>query len=799
MNETNTPKSCTHCGDPCEKDTVWFQEKAFCCVGCKTVYEILSDNDLCDYYEIDQPQLTVKQTHFGEKYAFLDNEEISDQLYKFKEGQQRMLTFFVPNIHCSSCIWLLENLNRLVKGVLSTQVNFIKKEVTIYFNSEVSSLRQVVEMMASVGYPPTINLAGAKTEQKNNAQKKLLIKLGVAGFSFGNIMLMSFPEYFSYRFKDEGLYIELFAWLNLLLSLPVMFYSATDYFTSAWKGLRHRIINIDVPITIGIVVLFVRSTYEIISGTGAGYMDSLSGLVFFLLVGKWFQHKTYSALSFERDYRSYFPLAVTRITDQKEESVLVNQLKKGDQIRVRNQELIPADSVLISESANIDYSFVTGESDPVSKQKGEHIFAGGRFMGHSAEFIIQEKVSQSYLTDLWNQSSFQSKNEPELSTLVDKVSQYFTIIIISIAFTTLFFWLWKDSSIAMACFTAVLIIACPCALALSLPFGLGNSIRVLGKNGFFLKNASTVENLAKVDTVIFDKTGTLTESEGMLVRFYGENALKIEEKQLILQLCKGSTHPLSVALTKHFNQEGIGANGGQLSSYREHLGKGLDGTFDGTTLQVGSAEYIGIKHNTQVPTVHVKITGKYMGYFTIQKRNRTGSKELIQQLTKKGYDVHLISGDQPTELETWKPLFKNENQIRFNQSPKDKLKYIKQLNENGKTTLMVGDGLNDAGALKEAHIGIAISEDVYAFSPACDAILDATQFDKIFQFLRFAQKSIQVVKQSFAVSFLYNLVGLTFAVQGLLTPVVAAVLMPLSSITIVIFVTIGINRIRLAK
>lgn len=791
--------NCTHCGDPCNEDGVWLDELPFCCLGCQTVYEILAENDLCDYYEIDQPQLKVKQTEFGEKYAFLDNDEISEKLYKFIEGDQRMVRFFVPNIHCSSCIWLLENLNRLVPGVLSSQVNFVKKEITLQFDCSKSSLRQVVEMMASIGYAPTINLAGVKEEKDRKKHRTLLIKLGIAGFCFGNIMLLSFPEYFSFQFQDEATYIRFFSWLNLLFSLPVIFYAGTDYFVSAWKGLKHKIINIDVPISIGIAVLFLRSTFEIITHTGAGYMDSLSGLVFFLLIGKWFQNKTYTALSFERDYRSYFPLAVTRITEGKEENILINQLEKGNEIRLRNQELIPADSILISESAQIDYSFVTGESEPVEKKKGALIYAGGRYLGSSIHLIVQEQVSQSYLTDLWNQSSFKNDTEPQLSTLIDRVSQYFTIIIISIAILTGVFWFLVDPAKAMNSFTAVLIIACPCALALALPFALGNSIRVLGKNGFFLKNSGTVERLAAIDTIIFDKTGTLTASKNRKVRFFGERALSPQEKSLLASVTKSSTHPLSQGVYQHLHQE-VSVEG-QMShfsttQFEEIPGKGVTAIINDQRIKLGSADFVGVKHTSKIPTVHIEMNQRYLGYFTIQKNHRSGMGQLLKQLTQKGYDLHLLSGDKNAEKGEWLTWFNNDQQLLFDQSPREKLEYVERLNRMGKNTLMIGDGLNDAGALKEAHVGVAISEDVYSFSPACDAILDAGQFERILRYLSFSQKSIRVVKWSFIVSFLYNLVGLSFAVQGILTPIVAAILMPLSSITIVVFVSIGINRIK---
>ncbi|MBD78533.1 MAG: heavy metal translocating P-type ATPase [Crocinitomicaceae bacterium] len=786
--ESQDVVACAHCGEDCINEQLEFDSKWFCCTGCQTVYEILSTNDMCDYYGIDTPKVTVKQTEFGNKYAFLDTPEIEEKLYSFIEGDYRVVKLFVPIIHCASCIWLLENLGRLLPEVSSSKVNFVKKVVTINFNRSDVSLRQVVELLASLGYPPDINLEGYKEEKSNKRSRTLLIKLGVAGFSFGNIMLMSFPEYFSFQFQDEAQYLKLFAWLNLLLSLPVFFYCSTEYFVSAIKGLRHKIVNIDVPISLGIVVLFARSTYEIMSGTGVGYLDSMTGLVFFLLIGKWFQNKTYEALSFERDYKSYFPLAITLVEDGTERSVLANHLKKGDEIRIRNGELIPADSILISNKASIDYSFVTGESKEVEKKKGDFLYAGGRQEGETIRMIVQKEVSQSYLTDLWNQSAFNKDNKARYSSIIDRVSQYFTLIIISIASLSAGYWLLMDPSLAIETFTAVLIIACPCALALSLPFTMGNSIRILGKLGFYLKNALSLESLAETDTVVFDKTGTITGNAKDRVLFVGETRLSLEELKIIKSLCSSSTHPISSSIAKSIESETT-----KIEDYNEIPGKGIEGNANELSVKIGSAGFCHASDAVAGTHAFVSVNGEIKGHFSIRKETRHGLEQVLKDLRNHGTDLHLLSGDTSTNQDRIISLFPEKKKVFFNQSPQDKLNYINQLKSKGKKVLMLGDGLNDAGALKASNAGIAVSEDVYAFSPACDGILEADRFDMLDRILHFSKQSIIIVKWSFALSFLYNIVGMYFAVQGMLSPVVAAILMPLSSITIVVFVTIATN------
>ncbi len=484
---------CIHCGEDCGKHPVMWEDKPFCCHGCKTVYQILNARGMKQYYEI-QPMagIRVEQTDFGEKYAFLDLEEIRAKLLDFSDGGTGKITLFIPGIHCASCIWLLEHLNTLNPGIVHSDVNFPEKKVSITFKEEQVSLRQIVELLASIHYLPEITLEQLDKKEVRNPDRDLLIKTGIAGFSFMNVMLYNFPEYLPGGEHLGEMFTRVFGWLSFVLTLPVVFYSASDYYLSAIKGLKHKIVNIDVPITLGIFTLFVQSTYEILAGHGTGYMDSLVGLVFFLLIGKWYQGKTYQVLSFERDYKSYFPVAVTTIVSGREETIPLSRLKKGDRMLIRNQELVPADAKLVRGEANIDYSFVTGESLPVRKVEGELIFAGGRQVGSAVEMEVQKEVEQSYLTQLWNQDSHSRREDKGLNKLVNKVSEYFTAAILLIAFLAGAYWLANDPSLALFAFTSVLIIACPCALALTVPFTFGSTMRAFGRSGFYIKNSEVI-------------------------------------------------------------------------------------------------------------------------------------------------------------------------------------------------------------------------------------------------------------------------------------------------------------------
>src|SRR5690606_38643609 len=320
-------------------------------------------------------------------------------------------------------------------------------------------------LLTRIGYEPKITLQDVVKAGKKLDQHRLVAKIAVAGFCFGNSMMLSFPEYFGMA-SFEVKYAFFFGWMNLAFCLPVLLYSARGYFRSAWQSLRQRQLNLDVPLALGIAVLFIRTAWEVLSGTGRGFADTLCGLVFFILVGRWVQTRTYHHISFERDYRSYFPVAVTRITDQCEQPVPIAKLKVGDRILIRNNEIIPADAILLRGQAALDFSFVTGESDPVRKVLGEVIYAGGRQTAEAIELEVIKPVSQSYLTQLWNNSD--QVQDKEFRTFSNMVSQYFTPVLIAIAVAAAAFWLYQgDNGKAWGAFTAVLIIACPCALALS--------------------------------------------------------------------------------------------------------------------------------------------------------------------------------------------------------------------------------------------------------------------------------------------------------------------------------------------
>ncbi len=784
---------CSHCGEACEEDTLVVDDKNFCCIGCKTVYEILAENELCAYYDLDaNAGISLKSKNFEGKFDYLLKTSIESALLDFKSEKLSKVTFYLPTVHCTSCVWLLENFHKILKGVLYARLQFVKKELSLSYDPTQVNLKEIVSLLATLGYEPLISLESATHEhdKKSNPNRRLLLQIAVTGFAMGNIMLLSFPEYFKLDLEnkvDAG-YQSFFLYLNFALSLPVFFFGAADYLTGAGRSLKDlfqrktHILSVDIPIAMGISALFVRSTFETLVQHSAGYWDSLAGLVFFLLVGKWVQMKTYDFLSFERNYQSFFPLAVKVKQNDTTDYKNVAEVAKGDTLLIHNEELIPADSILMSTHANIDYSFVSGESEPISLKKGDLIYAGGRLKGQAIATQVVKEVSQSYLTQLWNQENFEKEKKVAKTAISENFSKYFTYITLGVAGLAGMYWWFTDAALVWPAVTAVLMVACPCALTLSLPFTMGTVMGILGKNRFYLKNQDVIQLVSETDTLIFDKTGTLTKAKDSAVAYHGQ-LLSEHESRVLYTMVSSSVHPVSKAIATQFKSlksiEGL--------NIIETKGAGLTCTDAHCIYQLGNAEFIEIGNTHQNPNAkaYFSINNEPKGYFSISSGFRNGWKEVIAELKNK-MEIFLLSGDNDRDAHSIKGNIALPNML-FNQKPSDKLAFVKHKQEQGHRIIMVGDGINDAGALRQSDIGIAITEDAQSFTPASDAIIDASVFKQLPLFLQFGNRALTIVKVSFLLSLVYNFFGIGWAVTGQLSPVLAAIFMPLSSISVVLF------------
>ena len=789
----------------------------FCCQGCLFVHELLTENGLERFYDLNvHPGVRVKRAFASDRWDFLDEPALQAKLLDFSDGKTSRITFHIPAIHCIACVWLLENLFRLQAGIGNSLVDFTRREVAISFAPDRVRLSQIVALLVSIGYEPELNYGQLDKSKPAFSRKKQWLQVGLAGFAFGNIMLFSLPAYLGLDHFSGPSFKALFGYLSLILSTPVLLYSASDYWRSAWLSLSQQRLTLEVPIAIGLLALYARSVFEVFSGQGEGYADSLAGLVFFLLCGRAFQQKTHERLAFDRDYKSFFPLSVTRRTGERDENVALGNVQVGDHLLLRNGELIPADSRLLEGTALIDYSFVTGEAETLQKNPGDYLYAGGQQAGGAIEIETVKPVSQSYLTSLWNHEAFQKKNRDDLNTLTNRYSRRFTKLVFAVACASGLFWAVSgNAGRGLKAFTSVLIVACPCALALAAPFALGTAQRLLGKVHAYLKNILVLERLAMVNAIVFDKTGTLTTLQSHEVSFHGAahhdgtdgplsaptaddrrassapEGLSFSQQSWVRALAAHSTHPHSRQIVGSL--EARAGTDTAVSGFVEIPGAGVEGIVNGHKILLGSCSWL---KQHQVPpgeikppagsNSHLAIDGQFRGVFVLANVLRPQTDRLFAQLGER-YELALLSGDNERERARFAHLFGQNARLHFNQSPVDKLVFIQKLQDAGKTVMMVGDGLNDAGALRQSDVGVAVVEKVGIFSPASDIILEAGQVARLVHLLRFARTATRIVRASFGISALYNLIGISVAAAGILSPLICAVLMPLSSISVVVF------------
>ena len=775
--------TCAHCGDPVPAAGWGSGETLFCCQGCELVHGLLHDNGLDGYYRLaDRPG--TRRRHRA-RYEWLDERSVADTLLAYRDDAHERVVWQLPAIHCAACVWLLENLHRLHAGVGRVAVDFRRREARIDYDPAQLTMRELAELLDRIGYPPHLSLQDIERDERPAAvDRGFYYRLGVAGFAFGNIMLFSFPEYLGLR---AGSLQTALSYFNLLLAIPVLFYSGGSYLRNAWTGLRQGRFNLDLPIALGLLTLFGRSIFEITAGSGVGYLDSLAGLVFFLLVGRWVQRQTYHRIAFDRDYTAYFPVAATVLTPEGTESKALSSLRPGDRIRVRAGELIPADATLLRGTARIDYSFVTGEAQPLSRRKGDHVYAGGRQTGEAVDLLLTKRVEQSYLTKLWNDQAFDEK-KARSGGLADRTGRWFTLAILSVAALTLVYWLAVDPSVAVNAFTAVLIIACPCAIALSIPFTFGNAARLLARWGFYVRDLRVLEDLTEIDTTILDKTGTLTDQERPALTYAGE-PLDDPVCARLRALAAQSTHPLSKLLTAWCGRRAGAHSAVPLHAFVDLPGRGIAAHFGRDYYQIGSAAWLGVP-DWEDANFGFAVNGTVKGRFRATFDYRHGLDRVLGVLAQTG-PIHLLSGDYDHERTRLAALLPPDSELHFRQSPHDKLAFVKARRAAGARCLMLGDGLNDAGALRAAHVGVVVTQDEHQFIPGCDALLAAPRFGGLPGVLAYARACRRLVYVTYALALVYNAVGLYFAVQGLLSPVIAAILMPLSSITIVLVGSIG--------
>ncbi len=730
---------------------------------------------MCAFY--DNPKRKLSKAPSIEKYSFLENPEIAAQYIQFSSSEKNLIQFRSPYIQCASCVYLLEKLHLLHKGVIESRINFSEQMITIQYHPQLISLRELVEWLTHIGYEPILDHEKADNSLWKKIQREYWIAIAVSGFCFANIMLLSFPEYLHLDMSDAREMTMLFRWINVLLAFPALFIGGRTFFQKTIQGFRARIIPIDAPLVLSLLLTFGRSLFEIVSGEGAGYLDSMTGIIFFMLIGRYIQEVTQQRLHFQRTYKSFFPISSLRINKDKEEWIALRQISVGDVLKIHSNEMVPCDGTLLSEQALIDYSFVTGESKPQAIKLGDKLFAGGKQVGGVISMVCSQKVEHSYLIHLWNDHSDQKSTISE--TWVDRWANHFTLILLGLSILSFAYWFSIDMDRGLHAASTILIVACPCALLLSSAFTQGAALYQLSKIGCHVKNARVLDTLAQVTTLAWDKTGTLTTKE---VQVEWLKTPTVKHLSAICVLAQQSTHPISQSLYKktrnHFKDF-------KIQQFSDQPSQGISGIIEGRLYKIGQAQWVGLNQPHEA-NAYISCEGEIIGAIVLIHPIRKGMKQVLRHLQQR-YKQTIISGDPLNLSAEMRAIIPAGCHAFHGLSPQQKRNHIVQMQEQNQIVVMIGDGLNDAGALSSANVGIAISEDAFGFSPSCDMILEGKSLNKLPAIIDYALMQQRIVRWSFFIGLMYNVIGLSIAVQGQLNPLIAAVLMPASSITIMSF------------
>ena len=743
MVKTKKISHCSFCGQPIfVKDSSAIMTN-YCCSGCETAEALMNgaagpgpDAATLNKYE----HLSVAGE--AEGLRMYDKNWYSWELE-------------LPHIHCTSCLILLERMPEWLEGVYELRVSFSAKRAHIYFNNLVLNPSVLAAWLDYVGYPP-------KLVGKTKGNRGALADLGIAGFAMGNAMMSAFPEYFGLSESSNADLLYFFRYSTAFFATLSLFTAGRFYLLSALKSLSSRSWSLDVPIALGMLVLWGWSSYLLILGVSGGYFDSLAGLVFFLLLGRFLQTRTYSAFSFERTVKDFLPLSI--YSEDQGAFVRLEHLQLGENVYLPEGGIIPAD-LLLKAPALIDYSFITGESDPVTLKANEVAKVGGKTLS-ALQASVHAPPLISSLEHVWK-----SKDQ-STGWVSARMTAIFTICVLSVALVSGAAWYFINPDRFVEIAVSVLIVACPCALSLAAPFAYGTARANLAKLGLYLKEGKGITYLSTLKNIAWDKTGTLTQRHSQTsIKWHKE-----DYPELLHAVSSRSTHPvsksLSLALTPSYPVI--------LSNWQEWIGEGISAiTEDGTELKLGAGKWLGLPEG---PT-YFCVDDILVATIEVSAIYREGMADIFEALSAVRIGQFLISGDHPKELPaSWVAHLADKS--HFNQSPSQKAALLRTLPQ----TAFIGDGLNDVKAMHEAHIGLSVVEEDLGYFPQSDGILLASGLSKLPAILRYSRRMVRVVRSAYVLSLFYNLLGVVIAVLGLLSPVIAAVLMPLSSITVVLFV-----------
>ncbi len=789
--------SCDHCGLPVPAGLVdGDAERRFCCSGCRVAYDVIHGAGLEGYYDlkerIDAPEVAAQGR--GAAYGEFDDPAFADLYCRRRRDGLATVELYLEGVHCAACVWLVEKVPLVIPGVAECRLDVGRSLATVVWDPDHTPLSAVARFLDSIGYPPHPFHGVEARDMERREDRSLLIRIAVAGAIAGNVMLLAFALYGGYLHGIAPTLRSLFRWVSLGLTLPSVLWCARVFYRGAWGALKTRTLHMDVPISIGILAAFGWGIANTVRDSGEVYFDSVTILIFFLLVGRWLQRRQQRRAARATELLFSLAPSTARVVEENRiREVPAAALRPGMVVELRAGDSAPADGVVLVGGSTMDLSLLTGESRPVAVAAGDPVHAGTTSLSGRLEVEVRSAGADTRLGRILRLVEEGAQRRAPVVLLADRISGWFVLTVLSLALVTVAVWLRIDPEQAVENAVALLIVSCPCALGLATPLAVSAAVGRAARAGILIKGGDALESLARPGRMILDKTGTLTEGRLAVVRWHGS----VATRRLVAAAETHSTHPVAVAFAAGVDTAGVPAP----TDVEQHPGRGLTARVGGHDLMVGSPSFaeervgdfsVAVAREIRaaiaegLTPVVVVLDGEIEAVAALGDPVRTDTADALDAIKARGWEIEILSGDHPGTVRALAQRLRLDPAAgRGGAVPEDKVERVRQAAVQG-PVVMVGDGVNDAAALAAASVGVGVHGGAEAALAAADVYLGDPGLAPLVRLLDGSQRTLGVIRRNLVFSLGYNAVAVTLAMLGLMHPLVAAILMPASSITVVV-------------
>ena len=803
-------KICFHCGLPLSpvstfKEEINGEQKSFCCIGCRAVCSAIYGSGLEGFYERTPEGIQLAPPPETSKdLALYDLDEVQAEFVD-SLTIQREINLLVEGIHCAACVWLIERSLQPITGVLEARVNLSGKRLKLRWDTSEIKLSEVLSRLAQIGYaavPYDPAVAESKYKEQNRA---LLFRMAFAGFTMMNLLWISIALYSG---ADQGEFRTLFHWVGFALATPTLFYSGYPFLRGAWTGLRRLHLTMDLPIAIGAVTTYAYSVFITLnlslgpnlsqSQTGEVYYDTVVNFLFVILLGRYLESiSKRQAVDSAQRLLDLQPRGATVLRDNKEILLPIRGVKPNDIVLVKPGERIAVDGIVVQGRSSVDESMLTGESTPVLKQTGDPVSAGTLSVDGAIQVQVESILKNTALGKIIHLVEDAQASKAPIQCVADSIVPWFVMVTLLLASLTFAWWYSTDFEIALMAATSVLIITCPCAFGLATPMAIAVAAGAGARNGILVKNGGVLESLSDINHFVFDKTGTLTEGR-----------MSIQEISTAGEVTKEALLSMSAAIERYSEHSIAQAildeakdriNLNEVTEFVNQPGFGVSGRISGEHIIIGTENWLmqhQVNLNSQIQQrgnyweqqgtscVYVALNGEEVGLFAIADTLREDAKMLIDTLRDNDIHLTLLSGDRKSVAENIASQL-GGMQVIAEVLPEDKDKVIQNLQQAGNKVAMVGDGINDAAALIRADVGIALGSGTDISAESADIVLISNELEKVSLAMLLSRRTLRTIRQNIGISFTYNIIMVPLAMMTFITPLVAAISMPISSLLVI--------------